>query len=478
MALFEELGLSRPVMKAIEEMGFESMTAIQGQAIPIAMSGQDLIGQAQTGTGKTIAFAIPLVERVELENKGIQGLVVTPTRELCIQVAEEVAKVGRYKHVRVLSLYGGQDITRQIKALRNGPQVIVTTPGRLIDHLRRGTVKLNSVKLAVLDEADEMLDMGFIEDIETILGHCPSERQTMLFSATMKQGVKHLAQKFMKNSQHISVQAHEVTVPSIEQVYYEVPERKKLDVLTRLLDTQNPELAIVFGRTKRRVDELMNALQTRGYLADGLHGDMNQRQRDTVMRKFRDGGIEVLVATDVAARGLDVSGVTHVYNFDVPQDIDSYVHRIGRTGRAGSSGMASTFVTPHEIEHLRLIEKGTKRKIEKRPLPTLTEARMGKQRVAMEQLLEVASKHEFDGYTPLAEELLDQVDSIVLVSAALKLLTNASAETPITLTEEKPMRIKKPSYPRQREYRGLDRSKSGGKPSMAGRYRRQESRHD
>lgn len=443
--LFQDLGLSSQTMKSLEQMGFESATAIQAEAIPITLTGRDVIGQAQTGTGKTVAFAIPLVERVDGTRPDIQGLVLTPTRELCIQVAEEVAKVGVGKSVRVLSVYGGQDIGRQMRALRNLPQVIVATPGRLIDHLNRRTIKLHAVQLAVLDEADEMLDMGFIEDIETILRTCPTDRQTLLFSATMKPGVKMLATKFMRDAVQVAVKTQEVTVPLIEQVYYEIPERQKLDVLSRLLDIQNPELAIIFGRTKRRVDELSGALQTRGYLAEGLHGDMSQGQRDTVMRKFRDGGIDVLVATDVAARGLDVSGVSHVFNFDMPQDVDSYVHRIGRTGRAGTRGIAATFVTPREMEHLHQIERVTKRRLERRALPTLAEARMGLQRMAIEQITKVVEKEELGGYRIMAEELLDQYDSVALVSASLRLLSKANREIPVTLTEEKPLRARKPS---------------------------------
>ncbi|MDQ0189735.1 DEAD/DEAH box helicase [Alicyclobacillus cycloheptanicus] len=472
--LFSDLALSEPVMQSLQDMGFESPTAIQAETIPVALTGRDIIGQAQTGTGKTVAFGIPLVEKVDVDDDAIQGLILTPTRELCIQVAEEISKLGSRKRVRVLSVYGGQDISRQIRALRNHPHVIVATPGRLIDHLQRRTVRLGSVKIAVLDEADEMLDMGFIEDIETILGQCPSERQTLLFSATVKPGVKTLSKKFMRDIQQIAVKAQEVTVPSIEQVYYEVHERQKLDALTRLLDIENPELAIVFGRTKRRVDELIGALQTRGYLADGLHGDMSQSQRDAVMRKFRDGGIEVLVATDVAARGLDVTGVTHVFNFDMPQDVDSYVHRIGRTGRAGMSGFAATFVTPREVDHLRLIERVTKRRLERRPLPTLTEARLGMQRVAMEQLTKAVSEDNLGGYKALAEELLDQYDSSMLVAAALKLLSKTNREIPITLTEEKPLRAKRAS-----NFRGNSQRRGGFRGNAAQgmhmqRYRRND----
>lgn len=471
MATFSEMGLSPQVLKALEMMGFESATDIQSQAIPVSLSGQDVIGQAQTGTGKTVAFSVPVVERIHKEEGNIQAVILTPTRELCIQVAEEITKVGGVKGVRVVAIYGGQDINRQIRGLRNRPHVIVATPGRLMDHMNRKTLTLEHVSMAVLDEADEMLDMGFVEDIETILGACPSERQTLLFSATMKRGVSSLARKFMKDFVTVAVKASEVTVPTIEQEYYEVSENHKLDVLTRLLDIQNPELAIVFGRTKRRVDELTNALQTRGYAADGLHGDLSQKQRDTVMGKFREGGLEVLVATDVAARGLDVSGVTHVYNFDIPQDIDSYVHRIGRTGRAGKSGIASTFVTPREMDHLHQIERITRSRIMKRPLPTFSEAKQSKQRMAMEQLLTESQTEDLGSYRGFAEELLNQQDSMALVSAALKLLTKSTTEVPIQLTAEAPIRIRRP----QNQGRGDRNRRSGGdyrrRGSSSGEYR-------
>lgn len=461
MSQFSNMKVSPLILRALEEMGFESATPIQAEAIPVALSGQDLIGQAQTGTGKTVAFSVPMVELVDQEEDVIQGLILTPTRELCLQVAEEIGKVGRFKHVRSLPIYGGQEMDRQIKALKNRPQVIIATPGRLMDHMRRRTIRLKNIKMVVLDEADEMLDMGFVEDIESILGECPEDRQTLLFSATMKPSVLSLSKKYMKNAQVVQVKAQEVTVPSIEQVYYEVPERQKLDLLTRLLDIQNPELAIVFGRTKRRVDELTNALITRGYVADGLHGDLSQRQRDSVMHKFREGRIEILVATDVAARGLDVSGVTHVYNFDIPQDIDSYVHRIGRTGRAGKTGLASTFVTPREMDHLHQIERITKRKLKKLPIPSIAEAKFGKQRIAMEQLIQVIEQEDLGGYKSLAEELIDQHDSILLVSAALKMLTKTTSEVPISLTEEKPVYSKKPSSFQKSDRNGKRNTRKG-----------------
>jgi ATP-dependent RNA helicase DeaD len=424
-------------------MGFEEATAIQVQTIPVALQGRDLIGQAQTGTGKTAAFGIPLVERVDEEDPQIQAIVLTPTRELAVQVAEEINKIAQYKKISALPIYGGQDITRQIKALKKRPQIIVATPGRFMDHMRRRTIRLDAIEMVVLDEADEMLNMGFIDDIREILQEVPTERQTLLFSATMPRAIQEIAQQFMNNPELISVKAKEVTVPNIEQQYMEVTEKQKFDVLCRLLDIHSPELAIVFGRTKRRVDELSEALTKRGYGAEGIHGDLNQAKRDSVLRKFKEGTIEVLVATDVAARGLDISGVTHVFNFDIPQDSESYVHRIGRTGRAGKTGLAVTFVTPREIDHLRLIERATNRKMERRSVPSMSEAMEGQQRIAVEKLMEASGGDNLSAYKTLAEQLLEEVDSVTLVSAALKLLTKEPDTTPIRLTEEAPVRVGK-----------------------------------
>lgn len=443
MTTFYELGLHHQTIRAIRTMGFEEATPIQEQSIPAALQGRDLIGQAQTGTGKTAAFGIPLVERVNSEKESIQGIVLAPTRELAVQVAEELNKIGQYKAIRALPIYGGQDLNQQIKALKKRPHIVVATPGRLMDHMNRKTIRMHSVKMIVLDEADEMLNMGFIEDIERILQEIPADRQTLLFSATMPKPIQALAQRFMDNPELVKVQAREVTVANIDQYYIEVPEKQKFDGLCRLLDIQSPELAIVFGRTKRRVDELSKALKKRGYEAEGTHGDLNQSRRDSVLRKFKEGEIKVLVATDVAARGLDISGVTHVYNFDIPQDLESYVHRIGRTGRAGKTGLAITFVTHREINHLETIEKLTKRKMERMPLPTLTEAIEGQQRQAVEKLLESIAHSHHQSYKRIAEELLEAHDSVTLLAAALKLMTKEPNTTPIRLTEEAPLRVKK-----------------------------------
>jgi len=440
---FQEFNLSPKVLRAITEMGFEEATPIQAKTIPLAIEGRDLIGQAQTGTGKTAAFGVPLVDKIDIQEEKIVALIMCPTRELAIQVAEEIGKLGRFKGIRSLPIYGGQDIVKQIRALKKKPQIIIGTPGRLLDHINRKTIKLDGVETVVLDEADEMLDMGFMEDIQSILSLVPEDRHTMLFSATMPANIQKLAQQFLRNPEHVSVIPKQVSAPTISQAYMEVHEKQKFEALSRLIDMESPDLAIVFGRTKRRVDELSEALQKRGYAAEGLHGDLSQNQRDNVMRKFRDGSIDVLVATDVAARGLDVSGVSHVINFDLPQDPESYVHRIGRTGRAGKEGTAWTFVTPREIDHLHFIEKVTRHRIPKKPLPSVAEAMEGKQRITAERILEVMQSEGHNEFKGVAIQLLEQYDSVNLLSAALKLLTGDKKEVNIELTPEDPIRAKK-----------------------------------
>ncbi len=446
LATFYEFGLNHQIIRAISDMGFEEATPIQAQTIPTAISGKDLVGQAQTGTGKTAAFGIPIIEKADMEETGIQSVVLTPTRELAVQIAEELNKLGHLKGVRSLPIYGGQDISRQIRALKQKPQIIVATPGRFMDHMRRKTIRLQTISIVVLDEADEMLNMGFLEDIETILAEVPETRQTLLFSATMPKRIQDLSQKFLREPEFITVKAKEMTVENIEQQYMEVAEKQKFDVLCRMLDIHAPELAIIFGRTKRRVDELSEALLKRGYIAEGIHGDLNQAKRDSVIRKFKEATIEVLVATDVAARGIDVSGVTHVYNFDIPQDPESYVHRIGRTGRAGKTGMALTFVTPRENDHLKTIEKITKRKITRRSVPTFAEAIEGQQRLTIDKLVETVQENDFQAYKNSAEQLLEEIDSVTLVAAALKMLTKEPNTTPVKLTEEAPLRAKKAKF--------------------------------
>ncbi|WNS73844.1 DEAD/DEAH box helicase [Bacillus sp. DTU_2020_1000418_1_SI_GHA_SEK_038] len=475
MTTFSDFSLSNEIVKALSNMGFEEPTPIQAQAIPIGLEGRDMIGQAQTGTGKTTAFGVPLLEQINIE-EGIQGLVLAPTRELAVQVAEELNRIGQVKGVKTLPIYGGQDINRQIRALKNRPHIIAATPGRLIDHIERKTIRLSNIKMVVLDEADEMLNMGFIEDIERILSEIKGERQTLLFSATMPRRIQTLAEKFMKEPALVKVKAKEMTVENIEQHYMEVHEKQKFDVLCSLLDIQSPDLAIVFGRTKKRVDEVVEGLIKRGYSAEGIHGDIPQAKRDQVIRRFKEQTIDIMVATDVAARGLDISGVSHVYNFDIPQDPESYVHRIGRTGRAGKKGLAVTFVSPREIDHLKIIENVTKSKMAKKQVPSFKDVLAGNQQATINRLMAVIEKNDHNDYKRAAENLLEDTDSVSLLAAALKLLTKDIDVTPVKLTAVEPIRVRKPRTDRggdRKRYNDRGRSSgSGGRDRRDGRERR------
>ncbi|WP_088036064.1 DEAD/DEAH box helicase [Evansella clarkii] len=443
MALFRDLNIDETILKSIERMGFEETTPIQEQVIPLGKEGKDIIGQAQTGTGKTVAFGIPCVERIRPDEKHPQALVLTPTRELAIQVAEELNKLGRDKGVQALPIYGGQAITRQISALKRRPQIIVATPGRYMDHMNRKTIRPEHLDILVLDEADEMLSMGFIEDIETILEEVPDERQTLLFSATMPPKLRTIADRFMKDPVSIAVKAKQLTVENIDQRYMVLPEKDKFDVLCNLLDKETPELAIIFGRTKRRVDELMESLSIRGFAVDGLHGDMKQERRDLVIRKFKRGAIDVMVATDVAARGLDVNNVTHVINFDLPQDSESYVHRIGRTGRAGKKGISYSFVTPRETDHLHYIENSTKKRMTEIKPPTYNDALEGRYEQAVEQLRSSVGKEGRAQLEDEAAKLLEEFDALTLVSAALQMVTKEPSKKQVKITGEAPVRSKR-----------------------------------
>ncbi len=365
---FEDFSLSKETMRSINEMGFEEPTPIQVAAIPVLLKGADLIGQAQTGTGKTAAFSIPILEKCK-RNKKPFAIILEPTRELAMQVSCEISNLGRFKNVRILSIYGGTSIDRQIRALKRGVDIIVGTPGRVIDHIKRRTLKLSDIKIVVLDEADEMLNMGFIEDIELILKNIPSQRQTLLFSATMPNPIMNMAEKYMKNPIKVGISSSNMIVPTIKQEFYEVREEEKLSVLTNILDLENPQLAIVFCRTKIKVDEVSRKLIQRGYKVGSIHGGFKQSKRDAIMNKFRKNIIDILVATDVAGRGLDIQNLTHVINYDIPLNPEGYIHRIGRTGRAGKSGLAITFVTPREYRHLRHIEKKIRTVIGKKRLP-------------------------------------------------------------------------------------------------------------
>lgn len=409
-----------------------------------------------------------MIEKIDPSQKKIQGLVVAPTRELANQVAEEINRLGKNKGVRTMPVYGGQHMERQIRALKDGPHIVVATPGRLLDHMRRKTIRTNNVQTAVLDEADEMLNMGFIEDIRDILKNIPDGRQTLLFSATMPKEIRDIATNLMNSPKEVKVKSKEMTVTNIEQFFIEVPEKYKFDTLTNHLDINAPALAIVFSRTKKRVDEIAEGLQARGFRAEGIHGDLTQGKRMSVLNKFKNSRVEVLVATDVAARGLDISGVTHVYNFDIPQDPESYVHRIGRTGRAGRAGEAISFITPREIAHLQSIEKMTKSKMKRIMPPTNQEAERGQQQVTVDKLLQTIEQKDLKSYHETANELLQNHDSITVIAAALKMLTKERRDTPVRISSAQPISVKK--APRGKDNnRRPNNKKFYGKRNQGGR---------
>lgn len=417
---FEDMNISNEICRAVLDMGFEEATPIQSQAIPVILEGKDIIGQSQTGTGKTAAFGIPLLERINPEDRRLQALILCPTRELAIQVSEEFRKLLKYKdNIRVLPIYGGQPIDRQIAALRKGTQVVIGTPWRVMDHMRRRTIKAETVQMMVLDEADEMLDMGFREDIETILVKIPEEHQTLLFSATLSPEILDITKRFQKNPEFIKIVRKELTVPNIEQYYFDVKEKTKLDALCRIIDVYDPKLAMVFCNTKKRVDDLVEMLQGRGYFAEGLHGDLKQAQRDKVMQKFRNGTIEILVATDVAARGIDVDDIDVVFNYDVPQDEEYYVHRIGRTGRAGKAGKAFTFCVGKEIYKLRDIMRYTKTKIQQQKLPTLSDVEEMKTNIYLEKIKGIIEEGHLTKYIHLVDRLMEEDYTSIDIAAAL-----------------------------------------------------------
>ena len=417
---FDELDLSAEMLRAIADMGFEEASPIQTEAIPHLLAGRDIIGQAQTGTGKTAAFGIPAVEMIEVENPEVQAIILCPTRELAIQVSEEVRKLTKYKHgIQSLPVYGGASIDRQISALRRGVHIVIGTPGRVMDHLERRTLRLDQVRMVVLDEADEMLDMGFRDDIETILQHVPEERQTVFFSATMSKPILELTKKYQHDPAMVKVTHETLTVSNIEQSYFEVRRGQKTEVLSRLLDMFNLKLVLVFCNTKRMVDDLVTELQGRGYFADGLHGDLSQHQRNAVMSKFRNGTIEILVATDVAARGIDVENVEAVFNYDVPVDEEAYVHRIGRTGRAGKAGKAFTFVIGRDIYSLKDIQKYTKAKIIRQEIPSYEDVKEIKMNLFLDKVKEVIQKGHLAKHVHAVERLIDQDYTSLDIAAAL-----------------------------------------------------------
>lgn len=431
---FEELGLCPEIMKAVNKMGFEEASPIQAKAIPAMREGRDIIGQAQTGTGKTAAFGIPLLEKIDPKDKKLQAVVLCPTRELAIQVAEEIRNLAYYMHgIKVLPIYGGQEIVKQIRSLKSGTQLIIGTPGRVMDHMRRKTMKMDEVHTIVLDEADEMLNMGFREDIETILEGVPDERQTVLFSATMPQAILDITKKFQKNSEIVKVTKKELTVPNIEQFYYEVKPKNKEEVLSRLLDIYNPKLSVVFCNTKKQVDVLVNGLLGRGYFAAGLHGDLKQTQRDRVMQGFRSGKTDILVATDVAARGIDVEEVEAVFNYDLPQDDEYYVHRIGRTGRAGREGRSFSFVSGKEVYKLKEIQRYCKTKICAQKVPSLNDVASTKIEHVLDEIDQVIETEDLTKYLQAIEDKVNDSDYTAMdMAAAFLKMSSGQNENEVT----------------------------------------------
>ena len=434
---FEELCLTNEIYRAVKDMGFEVASPIQAKSIPVMRKGCDLIGQAQTGTGKTAAFGIPLLEKIDPKNKKLQAIVLCPTRELAIQVADEIRNLAKYLHgIKILPIYGGQGIEKQIRSLKSGTQIVIGTPGRVMDHMRRKTIKMDHVHTIVLDEADEMLNMGFREDIEFVLSNVPEERQTVLFSATMPKPIMEITKEFQKNAEYIKVVQKELTVPKIEQYYFEVKQKNKEEVLSRLLDIYSPKLSVVFCNTKKQVDLLVTALLGRGYFAAALHGDLKQEQRDRVMQGFRAGKTDILVATDVAARGIDVDEVEAVFNYDLPQDEEYYVHRIGRTGRAGREGRAFSFVTGREIYKLKDIMRYCKTKIYAQKIPSLNDVANTKMETLMDDIEQIIEKEDLNKMLSVIENRINTSDYTAMEMAAA-LLKHCCGLTDSDKEEEK-----------------------------------------
>ncbi len=432
---FSELGLSPEIVKAVDKMGFEEASPIQTAVIPHALAGRDVVGQSATGSGKTAAFAIPAIEKVDTQLKQVQVLVLCPTRELAVQVAEECGKLGSFKKgLMEVPIYGGQSYERQFRALAAGAQVVIGTPGRVMDHMERGTLRLDGLKVVVLDEADRMLDMGFRDDIERILSAVPEQRQCLFFSATMPRGIQELIKRYTRDPAWVKIEAHAQNAPKVEQIYFEVDRRSKIEVLTRLIDLHDFRFGIIFCSTKIMVDELDEHLHARGYSVDRLHGDITQAQRTRVMDKFRRRGFEFLIATDVAARGLDVDDLEVVFNFDLPNDAEDYTHRIGRTGRAGKTGMAFTFVSGREIYKLQGMMHYARLKIRRERVPSLDEVEEAKGHVFFEKLRATLEEKKFKSHDQMVDRLLEMGYTSTDIASALIHLMQGATEEPAKKT--------------------------------------------
>lgn len=479
---FKELNLSEDILKSVEKAGFVEPSPIQELTIPLALDGKDVIGQAQTGTGKTAAFGLPTLNKIRTEQNTIQALVIAPTRELAVQSQEELFRFGRDKGVKVRSVYGGSSIEKQIKALKSGAHIVVGTPGRLLDLIKRKALKLDNIETLILDEADEMLNMGFLEDIEAIISRVPETRQTLLFSATMPDAIKRIGVKFMKDPEHVKIAAKELTTDLVDQYFIRVKENEKFDTMTRLMDVDQPELSIVFGRTKRRVDELTRGLKLRGYRAEGIHGDLDQGKRLRVLRDFKNDNLDILVATDVAARGLDISGVTHVYNYDIPQDPESYVHRIGRTGRAGKSGQSITFVSPNEMGYLKIIEDLTKKRMTGMKPASAKEAFEATKKVALKKIerdfADENIRANFEKFKDDATKLLEEFSPEELALYVLSLTVQDPETMPkVEIANEKPLPFKYVGHGHNGK-NGKGRRQGGGRRNRDGERRRDNDRRD
>jgi ATP-dependent RNA helicase DeaD len=465
---FSDLGISEEILRAVEEMGYTQPSPIQQQAIPFVLQGRDLIGQAQTGTGKTAAFAIPIIDLVDPDFNKPQAIILCPTRELAVQVEGEIQKLAKYhKKINSVAIYGGESIDRQIRVLKKGVQIVVGTPGRVQDHINRGTLRLEDAGIIVLDEADEMLDMGFRDDIEAILQEMPEERQTVFFSATMAKPILDLTRKYQKDPEIIKVAKNELTVAKIDQVFYEVKQSLKMELMARLMNIHNYALSVVFCNTKRMTDEVTESLGARGILAEALHGDLSQAQRDKVMGKFRKGLCTVLVATDVAARGIDVDNVEAVFNFDIPLDEEYYVHRIGRTGRAGKSGTAITFITGRrEMMKLKDLERFTKATINKMTPPSVTELVELKKTQFIKDVHRVLSKQEDN---QLFEATIGQMlsEGLTQEQISLGLLKMVMGDT-VKEMKEQDFGIEAPAYGDRRREGGREGGRDGGRESRYG----------
>ena len=475
---YEDAGIDGRILRAVKELGFEHMTPIQEQAIPLFMTGRDIIGQAQTGTGKTAAFGIPILQKINPENRSLQAVILCPTRELAMQAADELRKFAKYMNgIKVLPIYGGQEIYKQIKNLKTGVQIVVGTPGRVMDHMRRHTLKMDQVHTVVLDEADEMLNMGFREDIETILKEMPEKRQTGLFSATMPKPILDITKTYQKDAAYVKMTPKEVTIPLIKQAYYQVRKQDKEEVLCRLIDYYAPGRALIFCNTKRMVDELTEHLKGRGYEVEGLHGDLTQGQRDTVMNLFRSGRTNILIATDVAARGIDVSDVEAVYNFDVPDDIEYYVHRIGRTGRAGKTGRSFTLVVGREAYKIRDIERICHTKIKERKVPSAADITARKAEKILKEAFAVIENEDISRATEyiLDAVALGQYSATQIAAAFMKMKLGDEIEdirTEKFFFEKKPVKGGRSGRGGERKFvagKGGDRDRSGYGKKSGGR---------